>query len=571
MSGTSSSERSSSSSSSSSSGEALEVMPVVVAEGVSSPAPAPLESEVAPPKWVHKDVLENQSVMTRSEVESLVVEGKWVRSFHAHQLIVVRCGKKERVCYAAKEGEDPFVYMYETVLLDLGVTLPFDFFEADVLRMLGIAPSRLHPSGWAAIQAFRVVCLALGILPTAVVFLNHYTTRVGQSVGWVLLTPLPNTGLFTSYTSSYKGFKSRFVKIKAAEKGHFYVNPRPLPLYWREPSKFKGLVRSQLPLEVKVDLQILDCLPRRMNCKDIVSWISSNNATLRLKSMLKKQGIDMAELIKKARLTNDARSSGRKASSAETAVTAAEKKSAASLAEKDSAPVVEKLTALPVSDKEADKLKAGSETAKETATKKGKDTSPPQGKATALPPPPPLPIQTKGNVVVTSRLVLPLGGLSSYVAPPTISSLWGPGFDMRSLFPTNKIPQHDRGGLVSASAVGSIDVMTAYMARSLATLETWRGMLCKAEQIMAKEAISKKELEKAQKARAESLDEVQKLKEASQRANAEIEDLKAKLAASQAESSSLKTKLEVEIALLKTKVSSSEAKVVSLKSTLAES
>ncbi|RDX78084.1 hypothetical protein CR513_41694, partial [Mucuna pruriens] len=382
MSGTSSSETYSSSSSS---GEALKAMPVVVAEGVSSPAPTPSESKVAPPKWVHKDVLENQSVMTRSEVESLVVEGKWVRSSHAHQLTVVRCGKKERVCYAAREGEDPFVYMYETMLLDLGVTLPFDFFEADVLRMLGIAPSQLHPNGLATIQAFKVVCLALGVLPTTFIFLSHYTTRVGQSVGWVSLTPLPNTGLFTSYTASYKGFKSRFVKIMAAEEG-----------------------------------------------------------------MLKKQGVDMAALIKKARLTNDARSSGRKASSAETAPTAAEKKSATSLAEKDSAPVVEKLTASAVSDKEAAKRKAGSETEEDTATNNGKATAPPQGKATALPPPPPL-----------------------YVAPPTISSLWGPGFDMCSLFPTSRIPQHDRGLLVWAGVAGSIDMMTAYMARSLATLETW--------------------------------------------------------------------------------------------------
>ncbi|RDY06360.1 hypothetical protein CR513_09664, partial [Mucuna pruriens] len=389
--------------------------------------------------------------------------------------------------------------MYETVLLDLGVTLPFDFFEADVLRMLGIAPSQLHPNGWAAIQAFKVVCLALGILPTAPVFLSHYTARVGPSVGWVSLTPLPNSGLFTSYTASYKGFKSRFVKIKAAEAGHFCIDPRPLPLYWQEPPKFKGLARSQLSLEAKVDLQLLDNLPRGMSCKDIVSWVSSNNATFRLKSMLKKQGVDMVELIKKARLTNDARSSGRKALETNTVATAAVKKSVASLAEKDSVPVVEKLTTLVVSDKEAGKRKVGSTIVEETAAKKGKATTPP---------PPPLPIQPKSNVVVTLGLVLPLGGLSSYVAPPTISSLWGPGFDMRSLFPTNKIPQHDRGGLVSTGAASSVDMMTAYMARSIATLETWCGMLGKAEQIMAKEAVSKKELDKAQKARAESLAQV---------------------------------------------------------------
>ncbi|RDX81519.1 hypothetical protein CR513_37792, partial [Mucuna pruriens] len=359
MSGTSSSETYSSSSSSSS-GEALEAMPVAVAEGGASPAPRPLGPKVGPPAWVHKDVLENASEMSRSEVESLAMDGKWVRDSHVGLLEMVRCGRRERVCDVAREGKAPFVFMYETVLADLGVILPFDFFEADVLRMSGIAPSQLHPNGWAAIQAFRVVCLALGLLPAASVFLSHYTARVGPSVGWVSLTPLPNSGLFTSYTASYKGFKSRFVKIKAAEAGHFCIDPRPLPLYWREPSKFKGLARSQLSLDAKVDLQLLDSLPRGMSCRDIVTWISSGDATLRLKSMLKKQGVDMAELIKKARLTNDARSSGRKASGAETAAATAEKRPATRLAEKDSAPMVEKLTAPAVSDKEAAKRKADS-------------------------------------------------------------------------------------------------------------------------------------------------------------------------------------------------------------------
>ncbi|RDX97067.1 hypothetical protein CR513_20193, partial [Mucuna pruriens] len=538
MSGTSSSETysSSTSSSSSTSGEALKAMPVAVAEGASSQAPAPSVPEVDPIPWVHKDVLENQYEMTHSEVGSLVEEGKWVRSSHSRRLTMVRCGKKERVCHAANEGEEPFIYMYETVFLDLGVTLPFDFFEAGVLRMLGIDPSQLHPNGWAAIQAFKVVCLALGMSSSAPFFLSHYTTRVGQLVGWVSLALLPNIGLFTSYMASYKGFKSRFVKIKATEVGHFCVDRRPLSLYWREPSKFKGL--------------ILDSLPRGMNYKDIVSWISTNNATLRLKSMLKKQGVDMAELIKKARLTDDAKSTGQKAPNTATTIIVAEKKSAARLAGKDSATMVEKLTALAVSNKEAGKRKASSTAVEEVAAKKGK---------TIVPPPPPLPVQSKGKVVVTSGPDLPLGGLSCYVAPLTTNSLWGPGFDIRGLFPTSWIPQHDRELLVSVGAENSIDMMTAYMARSMATLEVWRGMLRKAEQIVAKEAINKKELEKAQKARAESLAEVQRMKEASQRANAEMEDLKAQLVASQAESASLKAK-----------VSLSEAEMASLNTTLAE-
>ncbi|RDX90749.1 hypothetical protein CR513_27360, partial [Mucuna pruriens] len=338
--------------------------------------------------------------------------------------------------------------MYETVLSDLGVTLPFDYFEADVLRILGIAPSQLHPNGWAAIQAFKVVCLTLGLLPTALVFLSHYTTRVGQSMGWVSLTPLPNTGLFTSYTASYKGFKSRFVKIQASEASHFCVDPRPLPLL--------GLV------------------PKMLIC-----------------CFFGLQGVDMAKLIKKARLTNNARSTGRKATDAVTATIATEKKWAAGCGLGR-----EVLSPCGGETNGTGRVWHGGGQAK-CWVYYGRGGDCQEGESYCSPPPP-LPIQSKSKVVVvTSGSDLPLGGLSCYVAPPTTNSLWGPGFDIRGLFPTSRIPQHDRGLLVSTGTDNSIDMMTAYMARSMASLEVWRGLVRKAKQIVAKETINKKELEKA--------------------------------------------------------------------------
>ncbi|RDX85960.1 hypothetical protein CR513_32767, partial [Mucuna pruriens] len=251
-------------------------------------------------------------------------------------------------------------------------------------------------------------------------------------LGYCPLPPFSSATTPTESASQWVGFRWRLYPIRgsspptrlptrASEASHFCVDPRPLSLYWREPPKFKGLVRGQFFLEAKFDLQILDSLPRGMNCRDIVSWISTNNATLRLKSMLKKQDVDMAELIKKAWLTNDARSTGRKVpDAATTTAAAAKKKSAVGLAEKDSTLVVEKLTALTVSDKEAGKRKAGSTMVEEATAKKGKTT---------VLPPPPLSLQPKGKVVVTSGPDLPPGRLSCYVAPPTSNSLWGPGFD----------------------------------------------------------------------------------------------------------------------------------------------
>ncbi|RDX69519.1 hypothetical protein CR513_51357, partial [Mucuna pruriens] len=58
----------------------------------------------------------------------------------------------------------------------LGISLPFDFFFIDVLRTLGIAPSQLHPNSLAILQAFKIVCRALSVVPTTPFLFNFYTT-----------------------------------------------------------------------------------------------------------------------------------------------------------------------------------------------------------------------------------------------------------------------------------------------------------------------------------------------------------------------------------------------------------
>ncbi|RDY14420.1 hypothetical protein CR513_00528, partial [Mucuna pruriens] len=158
--------------------------------------------------------------MTRSKVGSLAEGGKWVRNPHTYRLTMVCCSKKERVCHTTKKGEEPFIYMYQTILLDLGVTLPFDFFEdvGDIPLPTVGQPSSLQggvPGTWNT--TFH------SSFPQP---LHHASQSIN---GLSVAAPLPNNGLFTSYTASSKGFKSRSVKIKATEAGYFCIDPRPLP------------------------------------------------------------------------------------------------------------------------------------------------------------------------------------------------------------------------------------------------------------------------------------------------------------------------------------------------------
>ncbi|RDX64498.1 hypothetical protein CR513_56942, partial [Mucuna pruriens] len=174
--------------------------------------------------------------------------------------------------------------MYETILRGLRVTLPFYCFTTDVLMTPGVAPSQLLPNGWAAMQAFKVIFRALTLIPSALLFLSHYTTRAGQSAGWVSLAPLPKGSLFNAYAASYKGFKNQFVMIQAIGEASFTLDSKPLPLYWRLPSKFKGFFKGQLTLEDKANLQLLEELPRGMSCKELVAITFEYQPTQNLKS-----------------------------------------------------------------------------------------------------------------------------------------------------------------------------------------------------------------------------------------------------------------------------------------------
>ncbi|RDX77601.1 hypothetical protein CR513_42253, partial [Mucuna pruriens] len=95
-----------------------------------------------------------KSLSSPIEVAHYAKSDSWHEKTFKHHYSMVSCSSKDRVCHAALEGELSFIFMYETVLRDLRVTLPFYPFDADVLRILGVAPSQLHCNGWVVIQAF---------------------------------------------------------------------------------------------------------------------------------------------------------------------------------------------------------------------------------------------------------------------------------------------------------------------------------------------------------------------------------------------------------------------------------
>ncbi|RDX84163.1 hypothetical protein CR513_34829, partial [Mucuna pruriens] len=489
--------------------------------------------------------------------------------------------------------------MYETVLLDLGVTFPLDRFTADVLRLVGVAPSQLHPNGWAALQAFKVVCAALTLAPSAPVFLSHYTIRVGKKVGWVSLAPLPNTSLFTAYTASYKGFKDRFLKIRALAEGSLCTDGQPMPLYWRLPLKASGTQKSRLSREEKATLQLLDELPRGMNCKEIVALALGKKPVSHLKRMIEDEGVDMAALIKKVKLARRADSAKKSAMppAGETSTPRAEVQAAtvtesASVAVAEvqpagteSAPVAEAVPASAAARVPATEVQALEESAQAEArlptsdvmTRGAKrkveaaaaeEASRKKGKGIASPGLSPINLTEQSKVTITAGPELPSGGLPCFQAPANVKSLWGPNVDLQSWFPPSSIPQYDRRLLVAAGVEGSFEMLEAYHLRSLASLAVSKGLVKRAEQIVLKEALNKKEFEKVAKANHDLRAEVERSKAEAAKLRADREGLWADLAKSKSEAASMGGKAaaaEAEVTQLTQKMTEAEAEAANWK------
>ncbi|RDX61093.1 hypothetical protein CR513_60706, partial [Mucuna pruriens] len=122
-------------------------------------------------RYVDEEVQSIETVFPPACVALFAEHGKW-----HEEASTVPCSSTKQVCHMAREGELSFIYLYETIVKDLGVTLPFSVFDADVFRTLGLVPIQLHPNGLATMQTFKLVCRALLIYPTAPLFLYHYTT-----------------------------------------------------------------------------------------------------------------------------------------------------------------------------------------------------------------------------------------------------------------------------------------------------------------------------------------------------------------------------------------------------------
>ncbi|KOM57374.1 hypothetical protein LR48_Vigan11g040700 [Vigna angularis] len=208
---------------------------------------------------------------------------------------LVACREDERVCYGRENSASEFFYCYGSPFYDLYLRLPFTLFQMDVLRTLNVAPSQLHPNSWAYLQAFTVLCRAIGIRSTVGLFLHFFRCRPGEKKGWVSLISEPGNALLELYLQSYRGFKDKFFKVSITDAGRRYFcggdgNPK-FPLYWtQDPLRFTSWPEDKMTLEELEALNVLTLLPRPFSSRELINCLEFDDADARVFEIMGRKG-----------------------------------------------------------------------------------------------------------------------------------------------------------------------------------------------------------------------------------------------------------------------------------------
>ncbi|KOM35252.1 hypothetical protein LR48_Vigan02g140200 [Vigna angularis] len=192
------------------------------------------------------------------------------------------CQMIERVCHGRGNYPTDFFYAYATMFKDLKVLLPFSYFQMSVLRELNVAPTQLHPNGWAFMQAFSAVCIGLALYPTPGAFLYFFHVQPHPTKPWVSLRTIGNRHLLSFFNSSYKDFKGNFFKVVPLEAGYksfcFPDGRAKFPFYWTNNSKkVISWPKSRMTPEDLDLINQLSQLPPKSSSRVLIDFLNNKN------------------------------------------------------------------------------------------------------------------------------------------------------------------------------------------------------------------------------------------------------------------------------------------------------
>ena len=157
-----------------------------------------------------------------------------------------------------------YTYMYDCFFTKLGVRLPFTDFQCEILRILNVAPTQLHPGVWSFVRSFEVICREVGFPPSAYAFFSFFLAKKSNN-SWVYMSNFSGRSLVRPYHSSWKGihsFKGKFFRVRPGPNYprlfHDESGDPLFPFYWTENPHSK-IRRRNLP-KTDADEQLISLL-----------------------------------------------------------------------------------------------------------------------------------------------------------------------------------------------------------------------------------------------------------------------------------------------------------------------
>ncbi|KAJ1407470.1 hypothetical protein SESBI_24277 [Sesbania bispinosa] len=140
------------------------------------------------------------------------------------QILTEPCSENEKVCDSYIEGHSTplYTYLYDTFFIKLHLQLPFSNSEKQLLNLLNISPSQLHPNSWAFIQAYQIIAAVAWLwaqnLIDCVLLLENEDDLAGLLELLGTMPPKPQVTKPMDDVAMLKALRARDKKAKTGEK-----------------------------------------------------------------------------------------------------------------------------------------------------------------------------------------------------------------------------------------------------------------------------------------------------------------------------------------------------------------